>query len=394
MNGSGRQRLFGAVGVAVALAAIGCGSDDGGGGGGGTGGGAGTGGAAGSGGAAGGGGVAGSGGAAGAGGSVSTTLATVKGTLTLNQANSTDPSADCSTTYEIDGVEDQSALWQCPSCKPTFRSAHKVTTTNCKQPLPPPTLSVGWGSDQKFYWGPGTKPLLELGTATEQSGTVTITVSADFPAPTGSLSVTGTGTLTLGTTQGDPLDGWRPSATYSCGWPQTKPPEYVGKYTPILNDKLPDGVFADACGDKVRLYDLLGRYLVIQANQTVQLTCGPCDGAVAGQKAFEDAMKALNIPTLVVTMLVPDYGRAEFIPTVDDLKAWVDTNQVSGIALADRGFGPAAIGSVLQKVPNFGYPSFLLVAPDGTIVFAQEGFDPTQSVWTQLETEIKTHAGK
>src|SRR5262249_37186231 len=117
--------------------------------------------------------------------------------------------------------------------------------------------------------------------------------------------------------------------------------------------------------------------------------------AAQGQAAFETDMKTLGIDTLVVNVLVPDYAESTLTPAQSDLQAWVSANQVTGVALADRGYGTAGGGGIAthNDINSVGYPSFVLVAPDGTVLSGTGGFTANMT-WPDLETQIKTHAGK
>ncbi len=349
----------------------------------------------GSGGTAGASGAAGAAGTAGAGGAVNQTIATAIGTITIKES---DPgiSLDCSQTLQVDGVQDDSEPWQAPQAKLWFRATPNVTSSTCpKNPSPPLTFAFGWGSG-KFFYGPGFNAAIEPGTATVQGNTVTLGGSGSLPdRKNGTIAIAVSGSLTLGTTQGDPLGGWRPSSTYSCGWPKTNPPAYTGGYQPKIGDALPDGVFTDQCNDKVRLQDLEGRYLVIQENQTTS-GCPPCSQAAGKQKQFEADMKAAGIDTLVVTLLVPSYTTPYLSPTLNDLKSYVSGSSTSGVALADRGFGVSVLASLIpnpQQPGALGFPAFLLIAPDGKILWGAQGFGNLNNVWTTLETKIFTNEG-
>ena len=211
--------------------------------------------------------------------------------------------------------------------------------------------------------------------------------------PPTSVTYTGSGELTLGTTEGPATDPWQPSSTYSCGWTKSPPASISATYQPQIGDKLPDGVFQDQCGDNVRLHDLLGRYLVIQAQQTNFTSCGPCSQGATGQEAFETAMETAKISTLVVSMLVPEYFHSDLTAVLASMKSWVAQYGTAGVALADRGYAPAIFRSVANS-PDFGYPAYMLVAPDGTILEATVGIDVgPPSTWDKFQTAIEAHAG-
>ncbi len=383
-----RSTMTGYMLVAGALAALtACGGSDSNSGSGGSAGSAG--GAAGSAGSAGGAGMAGAAGAT----STTQTLATAKGSFTIETVDSTN-NTTCSVTIEVDGVEDNSTPWQAPGAEKVFRSARNITANTCGATGISETELFAW-SQGKFFGAKGFLRALEFGTATVQGNSVTLGGGStiDIP-PNGTLTVTLSGSLTLGTTEDDPLHGWRPSGTYSCGWPMTHPPASTAGYRPSVGDMLPDGVFTDQCGDKVRLLDLTGRYLVIQANQWISPGCPPCDQGAMEQKQFEDDMQAAGIETLVVSMLVPDYNTPWLSPAVDDLKTFVTRTGTSGVVLADRGFAMAALTNPGNLPPaTASYPGYLVVAPDGKIISGVVGYG-TSVTWADVENQIKTDAGK
>jgi hypothetical protein len=325
-------------------------------------------------------------------------VATATGTLTetlVVKATSTTPSTTCSFTLDLAGVEDASAPWLCPDCQIFYRAPMNITSgADCLSTFfangAPPDYFFGWTANGTFHSSTGyAYASLELGKATTSASMVTVSLSLD----NAQISVSGSGSFKLDKKAGDKLNGWIPAAKYSCGWPKTNPAAFSGKYNAMTGDQMPDGVLADQCGDNVRLQDLLGRYLVLAMNQT-KTGCGPCDQAVAGQPKFEDDMKALGIDALVVSFLAPAYTDAELTVGKLDLTTWLGAHPNKGVALADRGYGGSVLGpwGANGDLTKIGYPSFGVVAPDGTMIGAIVGFD--MSTWDSLESEIKMHAGK
>jgi hypothetical protein len=332
------------------------------------------------------------------------TLVTASGTYSKTLTIKTGPKAGtCAFSLTVAGTEDKSTPWLCPTCTTIFRTPATFTAgSDCVMNLisaVPSTFWFGITADGHTYSGfdfafaASDSP---EGTFTQTAGQLTATLSLDSAQAT----ISGSAQLTLGSAGGDPLGGWTPAASYSCGWPRTNPPAYQGNYEAIVGDKLPDGVFIDQCGDKVRLHDLLGRYLVLHANQTDRSgSCGPCNMAGDGQAQFEADMKALAIPTLVVTFAVPNYTTSRLSPSQTEVKSWVDATKTSGIALADRGFGSGVVilGGAIGDPTKVGYPGFSLAAPDGTILWATVGVDTSataNNTWTILKTQIMANAGK
>lgn len=316
-------------------------------------------------------------------------LATAKGTLTLN----IDLGEPCTMTFTLDGIEDRSAPWLTLGATHSFRTASNVPSNTCPWTTDPREIFFGWSDDGTFVGslidGFGAK----LGTASVDGDSVTIIVDVTIPAEGGNPggTITGNATVTLGQSTGDPLHGWRAASTYACGWPKGNAPAFAGSYAPALGDPLPDGTFVDQCGEKVRLHDLLGRYLVLQINQTAALGCPPCALGATGQKAFEEAMSTLGIDTLVVSLLVREYDAGD-APSVEELSGFATSTETSGVALADRGFGRTITASVLSDelgFAQFAYPGYALVAPDGEILHAVLGFNAT---WADLKSRIEAHA--
>ena len=321
---------------------------------------------------------------------LSTATGSVTETLVVKAKSST-----CTFTLDLAGVEDASAPWLCPDCQILYRAPMNITSgADCLGGFfangVPPDYFFGWTAGGKFHSSLGYNyASLELGTATTSGSMVTVDLSLDNADAT----ISGSASFKLANKDGDKLDGWTPAAHYSCGWPKTNPPAFAGKYAVAGGDPLPDAVLADQCGDNVRLQDLLGRYLVLTMNQT-KTGCGPCDMAVAGQPMFEADMKTLGVETLVVSLMVPAYTDAGLTVGKLDLQNWLTGHPNQGVLLADRGYGPSVLGpwAAGGDVTQIGYPSFGLVAPDGTLLTASVGFD--NNTWANLESAIKTHAGK
>ena len=333
---------------------------------------------------------------------ITTTIATAVGTMTYSIV--VGGGAPCSTTIDVDGVEDASTPWRCPDCAHLFTSPRK-STSDCP---PGPALAaghirdapqtIGWTADGKFYASGGYGQLNKVGTAVEIPGGVTATLSISFTDGAGvTTKVTGSANFKLGTTQGDALHGWRRSEVYACGWPHGDAEPFTGTYLPKLHGQLPDGVFLDRCGDKVRLHDFLGSYLVIQANQTTVGTCSYCASGASGQKSFEKAMLVAAVPTVVVTLMVPQYNWDDMSATPKAMAEWATMFNVMGPVLADRGFANVVFESAKHNDNGFGYPEYMVVSPSGEILAVEPGFSPGNpggGTWDKLAKVITKHAGQ
>jgi hypothetical protein len=301
---------------------------------------------------------------------LATASVTLADTLTLADGST------CAFSATLDGVEDDSTPWLCPSCLVSYVAPLSFNIgADCLAPLfpggAPPTLLFGWSGDGRFLYGFGDSAAISTSTATVQSN--------------------------LGSVVGDRLHGQVPPPSYDCGWPSAAPPAFNGSYQPQLGDPLPDAVLDDQCGQPLRLFDLAGNYLVLHMNQSDMpdyAPCAPCQMAAAGQAQFEADMAALGLPTFVVSLLVPTNDDSELSPPQDRLQGWMMTHQVSGPVLADRGFGPTVVGPVAAggDATAVSYPSLVLVGKDGTILSGSVGYDPM--MWSDLESRIQADAAK
>ena len=320
---------------------------------------------------------------------VATAAGSFSDTLTL------DDGSTCAYSLPLDGVEDDSAPWLCPSCATTFVSPFQLTTgADCLAPRfpggPPPTFLFGWSTDQRFFFGFGNS------FTSSSSGTLS-TAGDSLTASWSSATDSGSAQLRLSSTPGDRLHGWQPPPSYDCGWPSAAPPPFTGSYQPSIGDPLPDAVLLDQCGQKLRLQDLSGSYVVLHMNQSDApdyAPCGPCQMAAAGQAQFESDLSALGLSAFVVTLLVPTNLDVELSPPQDRLSQWSTTHGVTGPVLADRGFGPSVVGPAAAggDLTQVGYPTLLLIGTDGTILSGTIGYDPM--MWADLESRIQSDALK
>lgn len=295
---------------------------------------------------------------------------------------------DCSYTRTYTGAEDGSAPWLCPDCDAVFLADVElidglddcyalIATT---EPLATEYLGYGGGV---WYRGAGSW-LTERGPATVDGDTLTISqtvtpeeLGVDYGFEIG-------GTLTLGTELGDPNRGFVAPDTYACGWPKADPPPYTGDYAAAVGAPLPDGVFADVCEEPVRLQDFAGAYVVVDISA---MDCGPCQDAARAEEEFVASLEAAGIVVHVVTLLAPSLSDTAGTPTTAQLQDWIDRYGVTSPVLADRVWGLSVVG---QQIPDdFGYPTFLVVAPDLQVVDLQVGFGD----WSSIEEIIVADAG-
>jgi len=275
----------------------------------------------------------------------------------------------CSYSRRYVGEEDRSVPWLCPDCDELWRATVGMPDDelDCYAQLSdgedPDALEwLGTGNDA--WWRGPENWLLAQGSEIDDDGE-TFTVDyvgewqpfAEEDGPSYRLLITGG--ATRGTADGDPLHGYTPPDTYTCGWPSRHAPPYEGPYTLEVGELVPDGVFLDRCDEAVRLHDFAGQWLVIDV---AAMDCGPCQQMAAEARPYL-ALAGPNVQ--VITLLVPSL-QDPFAPTTRaDIDDWATTFGVETPVLRDRGWGfwmsYAAFGD------DFGFPATIIVGPDGRI---------------------------
>jgi hypothetical protein len=282
---------------------------------------------------------------------------------------------DCSYTRHYEGVQDDSALWLCPSCEIMFRADVQMTAgrqdcfTQISTGTPALVEWIGYGGGT-WYRGLGG-PMSEQGTAMlTRPAIVTSNAVVDLDAPLGGLfGFDIGGAFTMGDEEADPLNGFVPPDSYACGWPKADPPKYEGDYAVTIGQTVPDGLFKDACDETVRLHDLKGAYLFVDMSA---MDCPPCRTMASQEEQFIANMAAQGITVRVVTLLAPSLADVLGETTNAMLNAWVDDYQLTSPVLADRGWG---ISMFLPHFPDdMGYPSWVLVDPDLKVLDVGNGF--------------------
>ncbi|MEQ9321337.1 MAG: redoxin domain-containing protein [Polyangiaceae bacterium] len=320
------------------------------------------------------------------------TRATVSGDVTWNVMFDADAQAagasDCSYTRHYEGVQDESAKWLCPQCEVMFRADVQMTEgqTDCYMQISenlPATLEwIGWGNGV-YYRGLGVG-MTEQGTAVID-GTAVSTTNAvmDLEHAAGGLFGFGiTGGLVVGEEDGDPMHGFAVPESYACGWPKADPAPYAGDYTVDVGQPVPDGIFKDACDETVRLHDFAGSYLFVDMSA---MDCPPCQQMASGEEAFVASLAGQGIDVHVITLLAPSLANPLGETTTTMLDQWINTYALQSPVLADRGWG---LTMFLEAIMDPGYPSWVLVAPDLTVIEFGSGFGG----WSERQDSILAHA--
>lgn len=274
-----------------------------------------------------------------------------------------DGSSSCSYGRTYAAEEDHSVDWLCPDCDVIWRADAVMDGVDCYERISSsPGASTEWlGRDGERWFRSSTEnfSLTEQGTVTgvEVLAVDSVADVTEDGSLTWTLSVSGE--LTVEPVTLDPWHGYRPPPSYRCGWPKADPAPYGGNYVLEVGKVVPDGVFADVCGDGLRLHDLADRWVVVEASA---MDCGPCQAAASEEQAFIDDLARDGLDVVVVTLLTPSLDDVLEEASVDDRLAWTDTFLLEGPVIGDRGWAVAVLGPALGD--DYAYPSWVLVDPD------------------------------
>lgn len=278
-------------------------------------------------------------------------------------------SPSCTFTVSLDAEEDRTTPWRCPDCDVMVRGPFTVTDgADCLRSLlghdAAETMTVGWSDGGTFHASfSDSRPLSFRGTARRAGSTLELTYSS--AGLTG--AATGTGSLTLGTSSGDPTRGVVVPDTYACGWSKADPAPYTGDYVAADGAPLPDAILRDACGEPVRLHDLLGAWLVV-IGQAREASCPDCADLASGQEAAVADLASRGVDATVVTLLTDDFFEGHITPSQAELSAYVDRNGVTGPVLADQGYAWSVMCALDGRGGRCEWPFVFVVDPDGRLV--------------------------
>ncbi|MCK6506434.1 redoxin domain-containing protein [Myxococcota bacterium] len=316
--------------------------------------------------------------------------AEVTWTLTFDAAAQAEGYADCSYRRTWEGVQVLDLDYLCPEC-----ALHLVGDATLQEGLDcaativsdPPTVREegwGWSEDGRFFRGSyGLSPMGELGTidAGRSEGAALSWESEGEVGTTGTMLLQAAGTVSWWLDEQTLLpDPW-PARTepYTCGWPTDDPGTLVRDYDLALGTVLPNVRLRDQCDEKLALWDLYGRWLVVDSAQP---DCGPCRTMASTAEDFVQSMAAEGIEVVVVSLL--GKGLAEPFSEPDEavFDDWVATYQPSGPVLRDRGYGYALLPDLALSATGeeFGYPTWMVIAPDMTIAHVNVGFSDWDAV--------------
>ncbi|MBL8744011.1 MAG: redoxin domain-containing protein, partial [Myxococcales bacterium] len=304
---------------------------------------------------------------------------TISGTVTwsvdFDAAAETAGASDCTYTRTYTAVEDESAKWLCPSCEVILHADVELSDgAACFDQISPdaPPAEAEWlGYDGTTWYRGGGVTMTNQGSLVIEGDNLALTHSvADLEAPLGGLfSFSIAGSLTRGVTEADPLNGFHVPETYACGWPKANPPAYTGDYLVVEGETVPDGLFLDKCEEAVRLHDFAGAYLLIDM---AAIDCPPCQSMASEEEAFVAAMEEQGITVHVITLLAPSLSNVLGKTSTAQLENWTEQFELTSPILADRGWGLSAFLPIFGE--EAGYPSWVLVAPDLSVMQTGTGY--------------------
>ena len=301
---------------------------------------------------------------------------------------------DCSYSRSYEGLQYLDQPYLCPDCDvQTGGTATMTEGDECFAQISSagPERYEAWGFSQAgfFRGAPENRPmgqLAEIALAGEGEETE-ISWSSEYELTDGGLmdlSASGGFTWTI-----DPNTEIIPpehsqTGDYACGWPQNDPGNLVLDYTLADGSVFPNAYLRDQCDEEVAIWDLYGRYLVFDNTQP---DCGPCRSMADTSEAFIQDMADQGIEVMMVSLMGNGLSEPWVEPSLDTVESWVTAYALESPVLADRGFGYGLMPPYFDN--DYGFPAWMVVAPDMTIIQGGIGFGS----WDTIESIVLGHAG-
>jgi len=188
---------------------------------------------------------------------------------------------------------------------------------------------------------------------------------------------------------GDPQD---PRDTpYACGWPRMNPGGPNSSWELADGQVFPNFQLEDQCGEPLSLWDLRGRYVVVDAASP---DCGPCQLMAAAASDFERRMAAECLPVQTLTLLTEDLSAVNLPAALEDRQEWALAFDLDAPVLGDEGLGYALFPPYFGQSGGMSMPSWVVLAPDGTLIGGGTGFSEEEGGWSEMEQLIRAHAAR
>ncbi len=304
-------------------------------------------------------------------------------TLAFDETAEQNGYVDCSYTRQYTGEQFLDMDYLCPTCDVLVRGTATMTEgSDCysqisSDPQKERTELWGWGAGAFHRTSLDQYPLGELAEITDggEDSAITLGWTSDSELSEGGvMTLTAAGTLSY-TTDEDTLldDPWAGPEVYACGWPQDDPGDLTLSYDLAVGSTFPNVRLTDQCGEELALWDLYGRWLVLD---TSQYDCGPCRTMAAEAEDFVDAMAAEGTEVMVVSLLGNGLSEPFGTPDADTFTSWVDSYSLTDPVLYDQGFAYALFPDFVtaHTGESFGYPTWLVVDPQMNLLDGNIGF--------------------
>ena len=170
---------------------------------------------------------------------------------------------------------------------------------------------------------------------------------------------------------------------YSCGWPQNDPEDLIQDYQIDIGKTFPNVHLVDQCGERLSLWDLYGHWLILD---TTQSDCGPCRSMAASSEEALTQMREQGLDVMMVSFLGNGLSAPFETPDSATLTNWVEEYDLQDPVLYDEGFTYALFPDFVENFSGegFGYPTWLLVDPQMTLVYGNVGFGS----WDDIQNKI------
>ncbi len=313
--------------------------------------------------------------------------------------------SDCAYTRSYTGTEIRDQPYLCPDCFVLFHGDAEMTEgyDDCYYPI------FGGAEFGEEYWGYGVGETAgEIGFYRTTSENISVGLLSDLPegysevdtftmawsseyeltaGGTMALSAAGEATIEVDTDLAlvDPTEVRK--APYDCGWPTANPGGLSSPDSFIDGEVIPAGLFEDSCGQQVSLWDFYGSYLILDAAQP---DCGPCqDMSEAGADAMT-AMRDAGLDVYYITLLGAGLSAVNEEPSDANWSAWLSYFENDDPILKDRGYGYATLGGYFGD--ELGYPTWAIVRPDMTLMYAHVGYG--RDTWGDIQALIEEDLGE
>ena len=318
-------------------------------------------------------------------------------TLTFDEEAQANGLESCSYTRTYEGEERIDHAYLCPDCEVMVQGiATMQEGGECHAQISSDTAEQrtelwGLGNGSFFRSSHEQRALGALGTVDE------IAIDMDIPlfwSSENTLTAGGTMLLeAIGTARYsiDPSITPNPDTVphqgpYSCGWPQNDPGNLILDYHIDVGKTFPNVHLIDQCGERLSLWDLYGHWLILD---TTQSDCGPCRSMAGSSEEALQTMRSAGIDVMMVSFLGNGLSAPFETPSQSTLDNWVENYNLHDPVLFDEGFAFALFPSFVEEFSGegFGYPTWLLVNPEMTLVYGNVGFGD----WEQIQNAIEEH---